>query len=103
MLRWAVLTGALVGAVLFGLSPVQAQGGCVEFCKQFVIGKRVGTATTANAGACREQCRANSACRAWMYWAAGAPHAGQCEMVGSTYDMSKDISSMNIISGILRR
>ncbi len=101
MFKCAVLTGALVAAVLLGLSPVRAQGRCVEFCQQFMSGKRIGTTTTANAAICSERCRANTACRAWMYWAPGTPHAGQCELVGTGYNMSKDISTMDVFSGIV--
>jgi hypothetical protein len=101
MLKFGLYVSALIIAICVGHRPVEAQAVCVDGCKQFMYGKRVGTATTPTAAACRDQCRANATCNAWMYWVDGA-HARQCEMVGARYDMDKSVSQMNVISGIVR-
>lgn len=79
-----------------------AQNACSDGCKQYMYGDRTGKTHVESATACRDSCRGNSSCSAWMYWDPDAPHGTLCEFVGASYWMDKESSSLNVTTGIVR-
>lgn len=105
MVSFHQILSALLASTFLGFgaaSPVEAQNLCVHNCKHYMYGERVGSTQAENAGMCRDQCHANAACHAWMYWGPGTLLVNFCEFVGPRYLMDKYLASMNVVSGITR-
>ena len=95
-----VIAAALL--VLGSTNDGLGQSGCFDDCKRGIAGKRIDVTEAANVAACRDRCRGNSKCNAWMYWHAGVIHPRLCELIGLDYTMIASPTSTNVTSGIVR-